>query len=177
MRAHSCLARWLVRAAVAALSVALPLALPVAPRGLGAQYQRSAQPSRAVPVRVALTIAGQPTESRGDGVCYHRPNFAVHGLAAQQWSVRYASTAGADPIAVLLSLTIPKGAATGPFAATLTTHRTLRRIGVGTPRPQGSGTVTPSASGTGWRFTFDARTADGAVVKGTVTCERISPLG
>ncbi len=161
----------LARAAIAAL-----LATSAPAGALRAQYRSSAPPSRAVPVHVALTVAGKPVESRGDGVCYHRPRFALHGMAARQWTVRYGA-AGDAPVAVLLSLTIPQGAATGPFAATLTTDRTLRRIGVGTPRPQGSGTVTPTASGTGWRFTFDARSDDGAVVKGTITCERTSPLG
>ena len=163
------------RALLAALLAALLL-----PAGAArAQYARRPPVQRTVPVHVALTVAGQPAESRGEGICYHRPDFALHGKPARQWSVSYSARgAGAGaPVAVVLSVTVPKDAATGPFSATVTAHRKLRRIGVGTPRPQGSGTVTPTAAGTGWRFAFDARTADGAEVKGTVTCERTSPLG
>lgn len=155
-------------AALAALLVASPA---------GAQYARRPPVERTVPVRVALTIAGQPAESRGVGICYHRPDFALHGKPARQWSVSYSSAAGGNPVAVVLSLAVPQGSTSGPFAATLTANRKPRRIGVGTPRPRGSGTVTPTAEGAGWRFAFDARAADGAEVKGTVTCERTSPLG
>ena len=143
---------------------------------LGAQGRRPAPPSRAVPVRVALTVGGRAAESRGTGVCYHRPDLVHEGQPARQWSVSYSSVAGGAPVAVVLALTVPRGAATGPFSATLTTHRKLRRLAVGTPRPSGSGTVTPTPDGAGWRLTFDARAADGAEVKGTVTCERTSPL-
>jgi hypothetical protein len=164
------------------LLATLAALLVSAPAGaLRAQYRSSEPPPRGVPVRVALTVAGQPAASRGEGVCYHRPDFALHGHAAQQWSVRYdakGSGGGSDaPVGVDLSVMVPQGAATGPFAATLATHGKRRRIGVGTPRPVGSGTVLVAAEGTGWRFTFDARTADGAPVTGTVTCERTSPLG
>jgi hypothetical protein len=162
------------RAAVVGAAAALALA-PAA----GAQPARGAAGSRAVPVRVALTIAGQPAESRGTGVCYYRPQSTLGGKPARQWTVSYSAVTDGQPVAVVLSLTALTGAGVRPgtFSATLTAHRKLRRLAVGGARPAGRGTVTPAPDGQGWRFTFDATAADGAAVKGTVTCERTSPLG
>jgi hypothetical protein len=65
------------RIAAVAVALAAPLALPPA---------AAAQPARAVPVRVALTIAGQGAESRGTGVRYYRSQATLAGKPARQWT-------------------------------------------------------------------------------------------
>ena len=141
----------------------------------GVEAQRRV-PGQAPPkqsINVALKVGGQAYESREPGQCTHAPAASIYSIASEMWSVQQS----ADGRSLALTLWKPKDGSGDMVTLSVSSGNSSRQLttvrGGGTP--SGSGKVTLAKSGAGGTFTIDAKTGDGAVITGTVTCDAFAP--
>lgn len=130
-----------------------------------------------VPVKVSLAVGGAERTGSAPGQCRHEANASIYGVRAALWSVQY--SAGAGAALRQLSLTVWRPAAGGDAQMTLlaTDKAGAHRIDtVKGSKALGSGTVSVQPQGAGARFDIDGRAADGATIRGTVSCPRLGGI-
>jgi hypothetical protein len=162
-----------VRATALAAALALTTAFAATPTVAAAQSA----------VTISLTVAGRTYDASGTGECRSEPLASIYGVRAALWGVRYDGGAGKSALRNL-SLTVwhplssagESGGDMISFAAQVgsTAHRidTVARPGKG--GTVGSATISIRQQGPGARFEFSGRDANGAAIRGTVSCPRFS---
>lgn len=141
--------------------------------GLEAQRRvpGEAQPKQAI--NAALKVGGQAYESREPGRCTHAPTASIYSIVSAMWSVQQS----AEGRSLALTLWKPKDGTSDMVTLSVSSGGSSHAISTarGGGAPSGTGKVTLEKSGPGGAFTIDAKTRDGVVITGTITCDAFAP--
>ena len=139
---------------------------------LDAQRRPQGQAAPPQAVTVSLKIGAQAYESREPGRCTHAPTAAIYSIVSEMWSVQQSGGRS-------LSLTLwkPKDGSAEMVTLAVGSGRESHEISTvrGGGTTSGSGAVRLEKSGKGGTFTIDAKTAAGAAISGTITCDGFAP--
>jgi hypothetical protein len=109
------------------------------------------------------------------GQCKHAPQASIYNTPAKMWMVQYSPSSGSS---IALTLWRPAGAA-ATEQVNLSVQDGNKSHQISTVKGgtvTGRATVTFTPSGAGGRFDIDGTTAEGVAIRGSIVCERITPL-
>ncbi len=139
------------------------------------QRRPPAAQKSAVGVTIALKVGANKYDFTGQASCTHAPTAAIYGVVSEQWNIEQSDGSRA----LHLTLWRPKNGSSDMFTLSVSgvsgsqTVNTVKASSA--PAPEGSGSVTLAALGTGATFTIEAKTATGSAVTGTIKCDAFTP--
>lgn len=137
------------------------------PTGPGAAVEDSTR------VTLSLAVGSQRLAEAKQGRCTHAPQASIFGTLAAMWSVQFAPS---PKNSVSLTVWRPlRGDSTPQITLAVGGGETTYRVEtVKGTKTSGEGTVQITKRGAGGRFDIDAKTADGATIRGSIDCEKFS---
>ena len=141
---------------------------------LDAQRRVPGQAQSKQAVNASLKVGGNAYESREPGRCTHAPTASIYSIVSEMWSVQQ-SAAGRS---LALTLWRPKDGSGDMVTLSVSSGQSSHQVNTvrGGGATSGMGKVTLEKSGGGGgAFTINAKTGDGAVISGTITCEAFAP--
>jgi hypothetical protein len=123
-------------------------------------------------MKVSLTAGGQRYESSAAGKCTHAPAASVAGVASELWTAEQSDNGKS----LRLTLWQPKDGTRSMVSLTVTSGSSSHRVStVRGAATAGNAKASFEQSGKGGTFTVYAKSAEGADIIGTITCDDFSP--
>jgi len=123
-------------------------------------------------MKVSLAAGGQRYESAAPGKCTHAATASIAGVASELWTAEQSDKGKS----LNLSLWQPKDGTRPMVTLTVTSGSASHRVNtVRGAAPAGNAKASFEQSGKGGTFTLYAKSAEGADIIGTITCDDFSP--
>jgi hypothetical protein len=123
-------------------------------------------------MKVSLTAGGQRYESSAAGKCTHAPTASIAGVPSELWTAEQSDNGKS----LNLSVWQPKDGSRTMVSLSVRSGSSSHRVSTvaGTP-PVGNAKASFEPSGKGGTFTVYAKSAEGADIIGTITCDDFTP--
>ena len=142
---------------------------------IAAQRRSPEQAPQKQGIQASLKVGGQTYQSSEPGQCTHAPVAAIYQIVSEMWSVQQSQQGRS------LSFTFwkPKDGSADMITLSVGTGNGSHEVNTvrGGGTPGGAGKVTLAKNGKGGTFTVEAKSKDGALISGTITCAVFAPHG